>query len=174
MSWYEVVTGAQLFQGDFLKSITVPIAVSAVEVLEGADEIETDLLTQDVIVLSQSCDLDRDDFESVLLARVDSWRSLVGAQQVKAADRKNVRSQRVHHYQLLPERLEDPAMEWSIIDFRRVYAVPRDYLMQKAEQQGPRLRLFPPYREGVAQAFARFIMRVAYEDDLSGFDNWRD
>ena len=35
-----------------------------------------------------------------------------------------------------------------------------------AASQGPRLRLNPPYREHLAQAFARFFMRVGLPVDI--------
>jgi hypothetical protein len=42
-----------------------------------------------------------------------------------------------------------------------IFTVPRSFLEALLqEQQLPRLRLLPPYREHLSQAFARFFMRV--------------
>jgi hypothetical protein len=51
--------------------------------------------------------------------------------------------------------------EHRIVDFRELYTVPRGFLESLLAQRGqPRLRLLPPYREHLSQAFARFFMRV--------------
>jgi hypothetical protein len=41
-----------------------------------------------------------------------------------------------------------------------VYAAPTNLVKQFASKCGPRLRLCPPYKEHLAQALARFFMRV--------------
>jgi hypothetical protein len=48
-----------------------------------------------------------------------------------------------------------------VVDFHQVYTAPREFLesVLKSRAQG-RLRLLPPYREHLSQAFARFFMRV--------------
>ena len=51
--------------------------------------------------------------------------------------------------------------EHLIVDFHEVFTVPRTFLESFLTQcAGPRLRLRPPYREQLSQAFARFFMRV--------------
>src|SRR5262245_33467491 len=51
--------------------------------------------------------------------------------------------------------------EVRIVDFHDLFTVPRAFLetLLRRRQQ-PRLRLRPPYREHLSQAFARFFMRV--------------
>jgi hypothetical protein len=47
------------------------------------------------------------------------------------------------------------------VDFHEVFTLPRAFLERQLAQRGqPRLRLLPPYREHLSQAFARFFMRV--------------
>jgi len=53
------------------------------------------------------------------------------------------------------------ASEIRVVDFHDVFTVPRSFLeMLLKGRQSPRLRLLPPYREHLSQAFARFFMRV--------------
>lgn len=58
--------------------------------------------------------------------------------------------------------------EVGIVSFRQVFSVPMDYLRAHAKKR-PRLRLLPPYREQLAQAFARYFMRVGLPVDISPF-----
>jgi len=53
------------------------------------------------------------------------------------------------------------AMQIRVVDFHNVFTVPRSVLeAQLSRRKSPRLRLLPPYREHLSQAFARFFMRV--------------
>ena len=48
-----------------------------------------------------------------------------------------------------------------IVDFHNIYTVPLTFLESLLMQRlQPRLRLLPPYREHLSQAFARYFMRV--------------
>jgi hypothetical protein len=49
--------------------------------------------------------------------------------------------------------------ELRVVDFRNVFSLPFDFLKSYCAE-GERLRLLPPYREHLSQAFARFFMRV--------------
>ena len=63
-----------------------------------------------------------------------------------------------------------PALSWSLVDFRRTYSLPTDDASQLADRLGPRLRLRSPYREHLAQAFARFYMRVGLPSEAADFE----
>jgi hypothetical protein len=171
VSWYEVVSGADLAQGDLLTQVDVSLATYPPEVGHEDDVFSFDVFQSDVIVLTQTCDLERDQPTSILVAQYDSWSTLKADQNLNSGDRKRIRRQQMHYYQLLPDRELEPTIEWSVVDFRLLSLVPKQYLIERAVDQGERLRLLPPYREGVAQAFAHYIMRVAYDDDLNRFDD---
>lgn len=52
-------------------------------------------------------------------------------------------------------------MEVRLVDFHEVFSIPRAFLEKLVSQRiEPRVRLLPPYREHLSQAFARFFMRV--------------
>jgi len=48
--------------------------------------------------------------------------------------------------------------------------VPFDFIVDLAKKKGKRLRLLPPYREHLSQAFARFFIRVGLPVDIPQFD----
>ena len=60
--------------------------------------------------------------------------------------------------------------DYLVVDFRSVYSVPFDFIMELVEKRGKRLRLLPPYREHLSQAFARFFMRVGLPVDIPPFE----
>lgn len=59
--------------------------------------------------------------------------------------------------------------EYRVVDFRRVHSLPLALVRQFAAAHSPRARLLPPYREHLAQAFARYFMRVGLPVDTPAF-----
>lgn len=57
-------------------------------------------------------------------------------------------------------------MSLSVVEFHRLYALPKEYLQSVASDTALRLRLLPPYREPLSQAFARYFMRVGLPIDI--------
>jgi len=57
-------------------------------------------------------------------------------------------------------------LKYSIVDFHRIYSLPKNYLRKIAQEKEVRLRLLPPYREHLSQAFARYFMRVGLPVDI--------
>jgi hypothetical protein len=64
--------------------------------------------------------------------------------------------------------LDGHAAPHLVCDFADAFAIPVEYASQLT-QAGDRLRLLPPYREQLAQNFARFYMRVGLPIDVSAF-----
>ncbi len=66
---------------------------------------------------------------------------------------------------------EEPSANFpfSIVDFHSIYAAPKDYLLQLVTEQNPRIRLLPPYREHLSQAFGKYFMRVGLPLDIRNF-----
>jgi hypothetical protein len=128
--------------------------------------------TRDAIVLSHSCDLANDKLQMVQVcpywaldamgAEVDYFRSRRG--------REDLRRGNVPGYHLL-NRSTLPGLEsdFLVVDFRSLFAVPLETAKELAQQRSPRLRLLPPDREHLAQAFARFFMRVGLPVDVPPF-----
>jgi hypothetical protein len=55
-----------------------------------------------------------------------------------------------------------------VVDFRSLFTLPLSFLREQAKS-AKRVRLFPPYREHLSQAFARFFMRVGLPVDIPAF-----
>ncbi len=53
-----------------------------------------------------------------------------------------------------------------VVDLSAVYQLPLEFVRLVAASQTPRLRLLPPYREHISQAFARFWMRIGFPQDI--------
>ena len=54
-----------------------------------------------------------------------------------------------------------PEQELRVVDFHDLFTVPRSFLEGLSHRRvRARLRLMPPYREHLSQAFARYFMRV--------------
>jgi len=172
--WFELVAERTLTQGDVLFSCPVPRVESYAYPLD--DVLDVFVETHDLAVVSQSCDLENAKIDEVLLAVVRDYRQLVDTEgRVNTFIRsKSWRKAAVNGdfppYSVLPERKEAPELPWSLVDFHHLYTLPRGYVEDFAEASGARLRLVTPYREHLAQAFARFFMRVGLPAPLRGFE----
>lgn len=109
-----------------------------------------------------SCDLANDKVEEVLLAQVVAWSDAV---RIGSAENPALKSQEFRRFlvagnvpslSLLRKRDAIPVLPWSVVDFRRLFTLPKPFVRRVAEAAGPRLRLLSPYREHLAQAFARY------------------
>ncbi len=86
--------------------------------------------------------------------------------------RESLRQGRYVGYHLL-NRYEGDDIEgfsdYLIVDFRNAFSLPIEFLINLVNSQPSRLRLLPPYREHLSQAFARFFMRVGLPIDIPPF-----
>jgi len=180
--WYKMVTGEQLEQGDifynypiFLPKVT-PETIRAIQNNE-TPETPVDVNLVDVIVLSQSCDLENDNVDTVILCPI--WLLAdYEAQQVRTQKWKNTKERAKRkedirqgnspalHMLAYDETLDVPL---RVVEFKRIYTTPKDILMSFAKTCNRRLRLLPPYREHLSQAFARYFMRVGLPQDITPF-----
>ena len=173
--WYELASGRALAQGDLLLGCPVP----RVEVYSYPAPAELDVVldSHHLIVLSQSCDLENNKVDEVLLAAVLDYGVLVDRE---AAANPSIRGTKWRRaaingdfppYSVLPEAIGPPRLNWSLVDFHHLFTLPKRYVEDFAEASGNRLRLVPPYREHLAQAFARYVMRVGLPAPIEGFVN---
>jgi len=161
--WYGLVQGEQLEQGDILFECPIirPTAT---------DEFHRHLA--DVVILSQTCDLSHDKLEIVqvcpvwslerLATEVDYFRGKRGCEELRRGN--------LPGYHLLNRcELPDHESDFWVCDFRSLFGVHVTVAKSLAAAQSPRLRILPPYREHLAQAFARFFMRVGLPVDVPPF-----
>lgn len=162
--WYRVVTGAELQQGDIILGCPV-IVVKGVAAGEVGDEPETigaDQEERDCVVMTQSCDLAKKGKEPphVLLCPLADL-------DAQPLDRDQLRQGRHTKLHLIDRcEIDGHAVGYRVVDLSVCYTLPFDVLQRVAAQSGARLRLSPPYREHLAQAFARLYMRVGLPTDI--------
>jgi len=176
-SWFSVVEGEELEQGDLLPGCPVPIVQTLGELADG-EELDVAVELHDLCVLTQSCDLVNAKVESILLGRVASWDDVVAAKAREKDSgfgskgmRKKVRQGLLPDLCLLHRRREEPKLPWSVVDFHHLHVLPRKLVVEHAQSLGHRLRLDSPYREHLAQAFARYFMRVGLPHDAITFES---
>jgi hypothetical protein len=171
--WYSMVSGAEIEQGDILPDCPMigPIETS---VLEAESVAEIPVLRLTAIIMSQSCDLivrssGRPKIEQVILCPVYDKRQ---ANEGGFSDDKweAMRKGNLPRYHLLNRcELAGHESDFRLIDLGNVFSLPFALVSQVARECGERIRLNPPYREHMSQAFARFFMRVGLPVDIPPF-----
>lgn len=171
--WYEILEGNanDLQQGDLIPDCPILIPPSNVS---GDEETEIELKEIDSVILSQSCDLVNDKIEIVLVCPYyplsTFLNNLPEDQQVNRARRKiidNLRKGYLPGYHLLNNEADiETLSDYQVVDFRNVYGIQFQSLLQMVAEMTGRIRLLPPYREHLSQAFARYFMRVGLPQDI--------
>jgi hypothetical protein len=169
--WYKIVGPEnRLSQGDFFNNC--PVIVPCTTLDQGTQELSADVKEYDIVIMSQSCDLDYRKIDLVLVCPVWSLEEFGKMNSYFSGTRgkEALRRGQTTGYHLLKRcELEAFKSDHTVVDFRNVFGVPYDLLIQMSEASGQRLRLLPPYREHLSQAFARFFMRVGLPTDIPSF-----
>lgn len=171
--WFVGIDGADIEQGDLF--FDCPVIRPTSYTFPLPDEIDVNAEDHDVVVLTQTCDLENDKVLDVLLAKVQLYSDLVkisGSRNpaIKGRNwRASVRKGEQPPYVLVPHGSNSHA-DWAIVDFHHLFTVPKQYLVGLATQLGTRPRLVSPYKEHLAQAFAGYMMRVGLPNPLADFD----
>jgi hypothetical protein len=189
--WYEAVDHSiRLTQGDLIVDCPIVAWQPDPILLEGSKESEAlttaiRAIRADVVVMTQSCDLENEKVANVILCPHfsleeyrEAWATEMRAQGQNLTEKawrrhcEDVREGFVWNLAML-NRGESGVLSTShrIVDFHSIYTVPFTFLesilMQRLQ---PRLRLLPPYREHLSQAFARYFMRVGLP--VAVFKTW--
>ena len=169
-TFWRLHQGADLAQGDSLRSCLVPIFPA--DLSTDAEEYQVDIGEANLIIVTQSCDLANEKAEFVALC------PLLTLDEMEAANPKfgrkgaweEVRRGRREGLHMLagPEEPENNRKA-LVVDFRQIYSLPYNYLSSHAERLGDRWRLESPFLEHFSQAFARFFMRVGLPSAIPPF-----
>jgi len=166
------VTGKGLAQGDLLIRCLVP-QFGAGFGTGGEGVVETiSVGEQDLIIVTQSCDLENSKVELVAMCPAYSLDEFEAHNpKFKAKGQwELVRKGRVEGLHLLGSPKDPEANRSSlVVDFGQIFSLPPGYLERKAEAAGERLRLDSPYLEHFSQAFARYFMRVGLPSQIPPF-----
>ncbi len=187
-NWYEIVSAEEpLTQGDFIFNCPVPTWKND-EIIEIEEKSESEnlqahleFISADVIVMTQACDLAHSKIQNVTLCEHFSltehkqeWEKAMregGQNPTSKAWKKQceflndgyVWNQTILNKCDLPDFVQD----YRVVDFYNIYTVPKSFLESTLKKRkNSRIRLLPPYREHLSQAFARFYMRVGLPIDI--------
>lgn len=146
--WYRTGNWTDLEQGDLLPNCPVLVPPpNLTEVLLTAKEgddlgVEVSVNKARLIIMSQSCDLVTNKIDQVLLC------GHFPASNHPKDKRSEIRKERYPALHMI-EKCELPGHEFErqIIDFRTIYALPKDFAMAFAGSLGERVRLLSPYKE---------------------------
>ena len=169
--WYEPVEGDEIRQGDILPGCPVfcpPDDLASGELPAAVFRSEEHY----VVVMTQSCDMDSNHpkVKEILLCDVMQRSAFKEGPPAQDDWWEEARKGRRPAFHVLAGcTLSGLERGPAIVDFRRVYSLPMSFVQTLALERKPRLRLRPPYREHLSQAFARFFMRVGLPVDIPPF-----
>jgi hypothetical protein len=158
--WYQLGQFQTLEQGDFIPNCPVILPENHYEILSYLSHgkaVEAQMVGNyvDLIIMSQSCDLENNKINQVLLCGYYS------ALKLSKNDLPEIKKERRPSLHLL-EKCESKILEFEkqVVDFRTIYTLPKEFVIAFATTQKIRARLLSPYKEHLSQAFARYFMRV--------------
>ena len=167
--WYKIVDNSEpILQGDFIPSCPIVVPPKDIE----TKIMSAEVIEYDVIIMSQSCDLIQHKIDLVLVCSVWPLEELAKESPFfnSIRGKESLRKGNVTGYHLLNKcELDNFKSDFLVVDFRSVYSIPFGLLKDLCKKRGMRLRLLPPYREHLSQAFARFFMRVGLPIDIEQF-----
>ncbi|GIP58680.1 hypothetical protein [Paenibacillus woosongensis] len=165
--WFQFVSPeSNLQQGDILFQCPVFFPNPEIDYaqLSNPAEVSFELKLKDVIVMTQSCDIQQGKpLMSVLLCPI------AGLEQVaKDGQLANLVSDRINNMHLLNKHdSKEGSIDYKIIDFSQVYTVPLGVLKNWKSAKTERIpRLLSPYTEHMSQRFGIKMMRVGTDDNL--------
>lgn len=168
-SFWDKVNEPTLRQGDYLPDCHVPIFLDPT-VTQEPQEVPIDIF--DLIVLTQSCDLEQGKVRLVAMCPISPIQAFEkrNPEFAKKGKWNDVRKGRMEGLHMLGA-LSNPTnnREALVVDFREIYSLPFEYLVKHATELGPRWRLKSPFLEHFSQAFARFFMRVGLPSTIPEF-----
>ncbi|MCE5209615.1 MAG: hypothetical protein LLG42_15070 [Chloroflexi bacterium] len=152
-------------QGDFIDNFPMPmVPVKPFSINENQSN-QLLLENYNVIILSQSCDLNKygDEDDVILCPR----QNFIETNQNNKDDWKKLVSGRIISLHLINKSdIENYSFDYQIVALNHIFPIPFGYVKEIAKQSSQRIRMLPPYREYLAQAFARQFLRIGLPIDL--------
>ena len=155
--WFELQEdSADITQGDIIKDCPVPI-LKEFDISEEKRDVKAEISMIDGIILTQACDIaitSKSEYEAIQRSVGKSEK------EIKKNIEGIIKGQQNAYHIINNYKSEEFTQDYYIINFKDIFSVPVDVARAIAEKNGKRLRLCPPYREHLSQAFARYFMRV--------------
>lgn len=175
--WYAIVSGEQLQQGDILREFPQPyleLKPSHIKELRLGKhpDINIKIKTQDVIVMTQSCDLENSKVDNIILCPIYNLAEIESELGNSKNDirgmKEKIRTGAIHSMHML-NKSDAHEIDLQVVGFRNLFSIAKEVAATFAKDSGDRARLLPPYREHLSQAFARYFMRVGLPSDIGRF-----
>ncbi|HEY5125636.1 MAG TPA: hypothetical protein VIK14_18060 [Ignavibacteria bacterium] len=169
--WYTLLNNSEeLLQGDLIPEC--PIVIPPASVKEDDNPV-VEIKLIDSIILSQSCDLEHNNVDIVLVCPFYPLKTFLSGLPPEQNSTKKAISKTIENlkkgflpgYHLL-DKFDGYIDDYQVVDFRNVYGIQYDTLKTICKEIKERLRLLPPYREHLSQSFARYFMRVGLPQDI--------
>jgi hypothetical protein len=170
-SWWTKITGPKLQQGDYLAKCLVPVLPGDFNPKSGV-EIDLNLQERDLVVFTQSCDLEQSKAKFVALCPVYTLPQIEEANPKfkSGTEKEQIRRGRYEGLHMIAGFTGPQENKATlVVDFRELFSLPVSYLSAHADSLGERYRLQSPYLEHLAQSFARFFMRVGLPSGITPF-----
>jgi hypothetical protein len=174
--WFKDVDAvSSLEQGDILFNcnVLIPDKSHYLAILNNIEtEVPVNIIQINAIVLSQSCDIVNDKINAIIVCPIWPLQVLIdnNAHFKSSKAREELRQGNIPSYHLLNKlKLENNNEEFYFVDFHNIYSIPKTFIIELIQKE-KRIRLQPPYREHLSQAFARYFMRVGLPTDISKED----
>lgn len=167
--WYKGVTTPILEQGDLLYAFPVVMpTMTADDVQSVAKGVELEKPAKvdlvNVVIMTQSCDLENDKTETVILCPI--WK--LDELNLVKSKKEQIRKGYQPGWHLL-NCDEDLDISYTVVEFSRLFMAPKAALEGFAGRLENRPRLVSPYKEHLSQAFARYFMRVGLPSNIPPF-----
>lgn len=136
--WYEIVEGSDLEQGDLFPNCPIIVPPSNLTWPLQIDEISVGIRYFHVVILTQSCDLVNDKIEDVILCPHWSLSEVEQSNEFfkSKKGKESIRRGNVPGYHMLAAHEDEQIpLEIRVVDFRRVFNLPKTFLRNFANTQ---------------------------------------
>jgi len=178
-SWYRLTRGKSLEQGDIIPDCPIffPGKVG-LEADAGESQVKLEGKVYDVIVLTQTCDLQLDQGDQKVqqvvlcpIATLAELRATPGHTIKNNQVLRDAAGMKQPAFFVLDsfENSKYPTLNRgvTVVHFRQVYTLPINVLREVAKKRGWRLRLKSPYKEALSSRFGMFFGRVALDRPIN-------
>lgn len=171
--WYEYLNNEKsLQQGELILNFPILMPPKKIEEEKGKFKITPNITRKDVVILSQSCDLEQNKIKIITVCPFITLSDFVKNNEIFKDDTKkeDLRRGYVPYLHLLDKVSEKHFNnEMLVVNFRNIYTANNEFLKDFVIKQSERIALKSPYIEHLSQAFARFFMRVGLPSTIKPF-----
>ena len=177
--WYEYLSNSdEITQGDIFINFPFIRCDNYSNLIQSKhpEEIDLDISVEylDCIVLTQACDIAqaKPDLENIILCPIYDIKNV----QFSKSKWGDCISGKLPQYYMLNMdnkfkcEYKQEGFNFHIVNFNIIEKAPVLALKEFAKNCPNRLRLLPPYREHLSQAFAKYFMRIGLPSDIDKND----